>query len=331
MVFTSTLARGRAALAPSPIALLRSSEFAHPERQVASGDLVRVRRGILAPGPQWHALAPWQRYLARVHAVMLTHPGVVLCLESAAAAQGLPVFGDPGTVHILAGGHGTSRMGGGVRVHTTAGDRAIDDLGGAFVTTAIDTVVDLARLRHGAVGLAVADAALRADPSVTVEMLVAANEARPSSRGRRTARWPLHRAAPLAETPLESVSRAVVEWLGFEEPELQREFRTDDVVDRCDMWWPRARIIGEADGEVKYDGSLQNPATAIRNEKSRDRRLLTHAARIAHWGWPDAVQVDPLRTTLRAAGLRPIRPESSPELYALRAAVRAPHPSRASG
>ena len=313
---------------PPPLPLFRSSEIPHAERGVASGDLVRVTRGVLAPAALWWALPPWQRYEARVHAVAITHPGVVFSHESAAAIRGLPVFGEPREVHVLDTPGATARSSGGIRIHVTTGDRLVEDRGGFLVTSLADTVIDLARGRHGAVGLAVADAALRIDPHLTVEKLVAENEARTNSRGRRVARWALHRATPLAETVLESVSRATIEWLGFPDPELQVQFRMDGVVDRVDMWWEDVRAIGEADGEVKYDGSLQPAAFAIAKEKERDRRLRRHASGLAHWGWRDVAQIGPLRESLRQAGLRPTGPESSRELYRLGAVLQPPRASR---
>lgn len=319
MTLTIDADAGRLAVVPSPIPLLPSAVVSHAEREIADGRLVRVRRGVLAPAAAWADLAPWNRYTARVHAVAMTHPDAVFCLESAAALLGAPIFGHPRDVHILDLPSANARLSGGVRCHTTRQDRLVVEAGGLFVTSVVDTAVDISRARHGALALAVADASLRRDPSASVEALVARNESRLSKRGRRMARWPLHRATPDAETALESLSRAVIEWLGFDEPALQKDFRTNGVLDRCDMWWEGARVIGEADGELKYDGSLQPPAEAIRKEKARDRRLLAHTDRVVHWGWAEVVQVDPLREILRRAGLRQRRPESSRELYALTA------------
>ena len=322
MTLSIDTASPRFLAAPPPLPLFRTADLSHVERDIAAGHLTRVRRGVLAPASLWAALPPWRRYEARVHAVTMTHPGVVLCLESAAALRGLPVFGDPLEVHVLDTAEATSRSSGGIRLHTTSGDRVLVQVGGVRMTSTADTVIDLARSRHPAIGLAVADAALRVDRDVTVEALVAENERRPSSRGRRRARWSLHRATPSAETVLESLSRAAIEWLGFEEPELQVEFGVDGWLDRVDMWWPGTRVVGEADGELKYDGSLQPASTAIAKEKERDRRLRHHASGIAHWGWRDVAQIAPLREVLFHAGLRPVESESSRELYALSALLR---------
>jgi hypothetical protein len=283
---------------------------------------VRVRRGIFAPASLWWALPAWRRYEGRVHAVALAHPGVVFCRESAAALRGLPVFGDPLEIHVLDLPEATSRLSGGIRRHTTSDERVVERIGGIFVTSLADTVIDIARSRHHAIGLSVADAALRADSSLTVEALVAENERRASGRGRRIARWALHRATSVAETVLESVSRAAIEWLGFEDPELQVEFRADGFRDRVDMWWAHARVIGEADGELKYDGSLQPPTDAIRKEKQRDLRLRRQASGPVHWSWRDIAQVGPLREALLTAGLRPVQAEASLELHSLSALLR---------
>lgn len=318
VTFTIDGRRTRIPQTHSPVPLLRSSDVSHAEREVAAGRLVRVRRGILAPATAWAALRPWERYASRVHAVGMTHPSAVFCLESAAVLLGLPLVGDPTDVHVLDAPASTSRSSGGIRTHTTAGDRRIVMAGGMLATSALDTAIDLARARHRATGLAIADAALRADLDLTVEMMVAENEARSHMRGRRHARWALHRATPLAETALESISRAAIEWLGFEQPELQVTFRADGATDRVDMWWGHASVVGEADGDVKYDGSLQDPARAIREEKARDRRLRRHATGIAHWGWSDVAQIAPLRQSLEHAGLRRFTAESSADLHSLR-------------
>ncbi len=263
-----------------------------------------VRRGIYASAAQWAALAPWDRYLTRVHAVAMLWPDAVFCHESAAALQGMPVFGDPFVVHIIAGPQATSGVSGGIRVHTARATRELHDLDGLMTTTPVETAVDLARSRHEVVGLSVADAALRADPTASVEMLVARNEARASSRGRRHARWALHRANAESETVLESASRAAIEWLGCPEPLLQRRFLTPpDHEDRSDFWWPGVRVVGEADGDLKYDGRFGDAPPLLRARRTRDARLRRHARNVAHWGWSDVAEFPSLDGILHGAGI----------------------------
>ncbi|WP_405375520.1 MULTISPECIES: hypothetical protein [unclassified Microbacterium] len=197
------------------------------------------------------------------------------------------------------------------------------------MTSISETVVDLARSRHPAVALAVADAALRIDRSLTVGHLVAVNEARASSRGRRLARWVLARATPLAETALESVSRAAIEWLGFEEPSLQWSVRHDDgSVDRADFRWQSCDAVGEADGRVKYSGRFGDPGAVYVAEKRREDRMRRRVRGYARWGWREVSVTHELAAILQDAGLRRGRPEQAPPLFSLRGAInghRTPH------
>ena len=310
----------------SPVPLVRRADIPHPERAVARGVLVKVRHGVYAPAALWQDVTPWDRYLARVHAVALLHPDAVFSHESAAALLGLPVFGDPGTVHVLAEPIGTAGLASGIRTHASSGDRTIIELGGLLMTGFVDTAVDIARHRHRAVGLAMADAALRADPAASAQLLVALNEARVSKRGRAVARWALHRATPLAESTLESISRAVVEWVGFPRPTLQVAFRRSaGGEDRVDMVWDETSLAGECDGDLKYDGRYGPSAQVLARQGERDTRLRRHLRAVAHWGWREATTVVPLRGILSGHGLRTIAAEDAAALFSLRRAV-SPHP-----
>lgn len=314
----------------SPIPLLRAADSPHPERGVAVGALVKVRHGIYASAALWRALAPWERYLARVHAVALMLPGAVFCCESAAALIGMPIFGDPFVVHILVDSSSAARVVAGVRTHRAGHDRTIIEVGGLALTSPADTAIDLARHRHPAIGRAAADAALRIDPSTTRDILVGSNEARTSSRGRNIARWCLAGSTPEAETALESVSLCVIEWLGFPPPELQVVFRSPSgKVDRGDTFWRGVGVVGEADGDMKLDGRFGDAADVLRRQRARDRRLRERpdVRAVVHWGWADATSVTPLQRILVSAGLRPVDPEHAVPLYSLRRELssRAPH------
>lgn len=295
----------------------------HGTRALRSGAFIRVTRGVYAAAGQWAVLPPWEKYRVRVRAAGLKHPDGVYFLESAAAAHGLPIFGDPVDVHVLDGSLARSRESGGVIVHTTTDERSIQSIDGMLVPDLADTVVDIARARHPAIGLAVADAALRRDPTLTVEQLMALNESRSSSRGRRRARWALHRATSLAESPLESVDRAVIEWLGFPDPQLQVWIGAD----RVDKWWPAFRIAGEGDGDLKYGGTREQSRQALRERHERDARLFGNgAAAVPHWGWSETLAVEPLHAILRSAGLPVVQTRDTPLLFSLRRAMNH-HPS----
>lgn len=318
------------AIKPSPLALMRAEDVPHPERAVARRELIKVRRGVYAPAEAWLALAPWERYLAEVHAVLLSHPTFVPSHESAVALLDGPVFGNPGVVHVLAPETGASRLASGIRTHTTSDDRALVAAGAITLAAPSEAAVDIARSRHPAIGLAVADWVLRSDQTSLREHLQLLNETRATKRGRDIARWSLERAVSQAETAFESVSRAVIEWLGFAPPELQQSFlASTGENDRSDFVWERESVGGEADGDLKFDGRFGEAASLLRRQRARDARLRQHLRTVVHWGWHDATTYAPLASLLRGAGVRPIAPENLVALTSMRhaLALRPPHPT----
>lgn len=322
------LAVVRPAPVACPVPLLRARDVPNAARLSARGELVSVVRGVYAPTALWRGLAPWDRYLARIHATLLVRPGLVLSHESAAAIWGMPVLGDPVVVHALGGQNSTSRLHAGLRMHTTIGARDVVDLGGFAAVAPSDCAVDLARARHVVVGLIAADAALRLDAAASIESLVERNEQRPSSRGRRIARWPLRRARAEAESTLESASRAIIELLGYEEPELQTEWTGPAATDRTDFWWPGSGVAGEADGDLKYDGRFGDPGPLLRARRERDHRLRSRGIRsVVHWGWSDLVDSESLDGILRGAGLQRVTLPDPYRLATARTALAPRHPA----
>ena len=318
---------------PCPIPLLRRGDAPHTDRAVRSGELTAVRRGIYVVTAAWRALPPWRRYLVRVHAAAMAYPGAVFCGESAAALLGLPVFLEPTEVHILAEpGAVTSRNIAGVRFHTAVEPPESLMLGALVVVSPQDVAVDIARSRHNAIGLAVASAVLRFDPAITRAELAAINEGRPTKRGRRHARWVIERATPVPESPLENVSLAAIEWLGFPPPELQRWILgpDGDDDDRVDFLWRAWAIAGEADGDVKYSGELGDARDALHLRSTRDARMLARGIRAtAHWTWSDAALPAQLKARLVSAGLPLVSSENTAQLHSLTSALGyRPHAAR---
>ncbi len=268
--------------------------------------MIAVRHGVHADAAEWSRLTPWDRYLARVHALALVRPHSVFARESAAALLGLPVFGEPRRIHVHDIAATTSTTFGDVVVHTSGDDRGAVEATGLRLVSVEDTVVDLARALPPALGLAVADAALAQDASR--EELVRRNADRIDRRGRRRAAWVLSRADGRSESVGESVSRAVIEWLGLAEPVLQHEFSAEGSRDRADFWWPEVRVVGESDGWGKY--GLGDPAAsrlALTAEKRREDRLRRQVSGFARWEWRDAIRGAPLGRILRAAGVPAVR------------------------
>src|SRR5690606_31546546 len=147
---------------PCPIELLVRSEYGSGfDTFVRSHEVVRVVPGIYVRKEEWRALSPWNQYLATVHAVHRRRPDAIFVTESAAALQGLPYVGRPQYVQILAHQKGASRVTGIVRARFSVDEVTPVESGGILMTSMADTVVDIARSRHPAFGLATADQALR--------------------------------------------------------------------------------------------------------------------------------------------------------------------------
>ena len=302
------------ALVPAPIELLRPSGSVNASllnRAWHRGEVVRVLPGVYAESKSWQELPRWGRYLAQVHAVALKGPNTAFCGVSAAALRGVYLGRVDEPVHVFEP-LGSARLAGRIRVHTGSQDRAFDELDGVLLTGIPDTIVDIARSVPPIEGLAYADALLRRTQLPNPDQLRAINESRRTSRGRRNARWALERATGAPESPLESLSLGVIELAGFELPELQVEFRLDGHADRADFFWPSHRLIGEADGQVKYDGTFVDPSTAIRQEKQRESRLRRQSSGLMRWGWSEIRDSDLLTRILVNAGVpRPRRRDAA--------------------
>lgn len=320
------LLRDRAALRP-PVALLTTAEARALGIPVshAGSRYARIRRGVYADARAVAALKPWEHYALRVHAFVLTHPGAVLCLESAAVLLGLPLFGECRDIHVYDPDRAASRRFGDVCVHTSADARTVVDIGGILVTSLLDTVCDLIRVLPPAQGLAVADAAISPAQGgpLRIDAIRDHATAQVGRRGTDNLEWVSNRADPRSESPGEALSRAVIEWSGFETPELQVTFIYEGVRDRTDFEFPSTRSLGESDGWGKYD--LDDPAAAaqhLRNEKRREDRLRRGGHPFARWETLDAQRVDPMCRALVQAAVRIVRPRDLGRLATLRRSPR---------
>jgi hypothetical protein len=294
-------------LRPSPATLLAAADHAITLGRLDRDPVLRrIRPGIYVPSAECDALMPWDRYLLRVHAVARAWRDPIFCLESSLALQGLPLFGEPRDVHVL---DASSRRRRDVMMHAGIGDAEILTIEGVAMTSALDSAVAFARVAPPAHALAVADAVLRMqrDAGVQVGLLERA-EKQANRRGLRRLEWVHARATPASESAGESLSRAVIEWLGYEEPELQVEFVSEGVRDRVDFFWRSAGVIGESDGYGKYEASGPDLMKAhFVREKKREDRLRRGVRGFARWAWLDVMRPERLDGILRAAGLRPVR------------------------
>lgn len=277
--------------------------------------LQRIRAGVYVDRAAWVGLAPWERYALRVEAVAATWTAPVFCLESAAHVHGLPLFGEPKWIHLLDAG-GTTWREGDVVVHGTRDARSVESIDGMLVTPVGDTALDLCRVLPPAFALAVADRAARmSDPFGSFAVR---GREQVSRRGIRQLDWIDDNVDPAAESPGESVSRAVIGWLGYERPELQVRHRYEGVEDRVDFQFPSTRAVGESDGYGKYDAEdVEATKRRFIEEKRREDRLRRNGHPFARWDWGDAMAITPLDRALRAAGLVSLYPRDERRLATL--------------
>lgn len=294
----------------SPLSLATFAEAQALGIRLDDGSWRRLRKGVYVDRLRYEALPPWKRYAARVHAYLLVHPDAVVCLESAAVLHGLPAFGEPRHIHVYDPEAKRSQGYGDVRVHTSRDERTLERVGVVLVTSLLDTTVDLVRLLAPAEGLAVADAALSPVQGGVLRLDDVRDRAhgQGSGRGRARMRWVCEHADPRSESPHESVSRAVMLWAGYEEPELQRSFWYEGHEDRVDFYFPGCRGIGEADGWEKYRlGDAEEAAQKLAAEKRREDRLRRQRHPFARWEPRDVWQPNRLCSALDGAGIPRVR------------------------
>jgi hypothetical protein len=266
----------------------RQSELA---AALAAGRVERVRRGIyrkveavVDPKADLGGAAEQQRraYSIRVHAAARAFATPVFTSYSAAALLGLPIIGSwPGEVFVMSRDPHGSRRHGVVTVARTR-DVEVATIDDCAVTSIEFTLLQLARHAPLVAALTATDAALHvprfggAPPMTSVERLRAEHARLKPYPGSRRADAVLRRATTLADTPLETGSRLLIEQLGFAEPELQHELWLPELGKRAflDFYWPELNVGAEADGRGKYRGPApERPAP--RPRESSDARFLT--------------------------------------------------------
>ncbi|WP_045731930.1 type IV toxin-antitoxin system AbiEi family antitoxin domain-containing protein [Pseudarthrobacter chlorophenolicus] len=309
-------------------------------RAFRAGQLVRIRRGFYVPTEDWLRARPSERFAWTTTAVARSVKGAVLCGQTAAVASGLPTLGTPPCVEVataLPGRSGTrastllvlGESGAAEEVRRTRSYPLRYRLGavpepvrsGEFVCSGlIRTAVDVLGSAELDQALVVADGAARTlrgagilGPGATLLSVpgIAAGIAElPSAAGRRRAERVAALASPLPESVGESYSRAVVEFLGFEQPVLQQVFSDGaGFIGRSDFWWPRQGVVGEFDGKAKYVEAAQRDAItaeeAVYREKLREDRIRALGHGFVRWRWADLADPSKLQRKLLAAGLRP--------------------------
>lgn len=286
-------------------------------RAVLAGTEQRVARGVYLNAVAWQKLNPRERYVTRVRAFALTRRSrPVLSHWSAAAMLGLPVLeGWPEGIHITGGGSSGGRSRGIARVHSlTLTDEDVVEVDGLLVTSIARTVVDMAVAAEFISAVAIADRALYTDPlgrrlpMVTMDQLEGAFERARLTRGAAKVPVVLGAAVTQSGSVLETGSRVTMGVIGCPRPALQERF--DDhagLIGWTDFYWHDFRLIGEADGSIKYlDPEYRSGRTAdqvVFGEKVREDRLRALQRGVTRWSWKIGMNPVALRAHLVRAGL----------------------------
>lgn len=288
-----------------------------------SGGLTRVRRGVYSvPQPDDAKLSAGEkdalRYRALVRAAAQSLDRPVFTSYSAAALLGLPILGNwPDVVYVMARGANGSRRPGVVSVART-GDYCVRYLDGCAVTSVEFTLIQLCRHASLGAALTAADAALHVrrtwgapPPLTTGDRLVEEHERLKPYPGSRRADEVLRRATTLADTPLETASRLVIEELGFPQPVLQHELWLPELRRRAflDFCWPEHGIGAEADGRGKYrgGGDVEVTIDTVMKEKDREDEIRRQMRAFTRWDWNEMWARQPIDRRLRRAGLPVVR------------------------
>ena len=262
---------------------------AQTRRALRSGELVVVRRGVLVGRDVLEASqddARARHALIAKGAILVTEGApAYACLGSAALLHGMDRLGRPPERVRLYRAKGRPWRDDEIAVLTcglpTSHLTVVDEVP---CTTAARTVVDLARWVSYRSGVVVADSALRR--GTTRQDLE--KVARDCTRwpGIRKAREVIAFADGSAATPLESISRLSFHRMGLPAPETQVVLARDDWRNPriiVDFYWPEFRVVGEADGLLKYDAENQS----LRKEKLRQEEIESMGYVVVRWTWDD--------------------------------------------
>jgi predicted transcriptional regulator of viral defense system len=274
------------------------------------GTLRSLRTGVYASDALVESAAGDQATAHLLHvaaAIAAARSRAVASHRSAAIVHGLSLIGPSPARRIeltrAPDDQGSRSRRPGVLLHVAAlPDSDIIRCRGVPVTSVSRTVADLARALPFAEGVAVADSALRAGLTSRDDLdavLARCTRWPGSRRARRVAAF----ADPLAESVLESISRAAFHELGLPPPELQVWVGDEEeIIGRVDFLWRQHRTIAEADGAIKYT----QPAQALA-QLSRDARLREAGYEVVHFTWREITRVPAqvgaaIRTAFRRGG-----------------------------
>lgn len=238
-------------------------------QKLASGELLKIRKGIYIESQKWQSLKPWEQQTARILALARQMPDVVLSHTSAAQLFGF-VTPNETLVHIYSDGTSRSRIQS-VAKHcllTQDTSTVLLELG-IRVTCPLTTVLDCARYLPIKQGVALADSALFQRAVETEELAEKLTEAQ--GRNCRKMRQIARLVSPKSESAGESYTRMLLDEMGLVYEE-QKEFFLAGSHYRYDFALEDFGIIVEFDGRLKLT-DFGAPDAVLEQERYREKAL----------------------------------------------------------
>lgn len=273
---------------------------------VRSGRLVVIGHGIYVTqtvASQFAGLEHGDHWLRAAAVLVAAGPGSVLSHQSAALAHNIDVIGQVDHVTMTTTQPGRRGRRNGVHRYQVVSRPEIVRKFGLPVTTPLRTVIDLIRTLPFPEGVVAADCAARLGEITLAELRLEA-ERLPQRPGSVRLARAAYFADSQAESPLESLARAVFDDGGLPPPVLQMPIHGDrGFIGRVDFYWPQHKTIAEVDGAAKY----ADPDRA-RKQLWRDKALRETGHEVVHFNWTEVTtQPERVVMSIRAAFARAAR------------------------
>ncbi|MFE9578735.1 type IV toxin-antitoxin system AbiEi family antitoxin domain-containing protein [Nocardia sp. NPDC006044] len=272
-----------------------------------SGAWQRVRAGQYLRTPQSELTAVGRHLMLALATGEAMSDAAVASHCSAVVIHGAPAWALPlDRVHMTRDRINGGRRGKQLVVHSAQIEPdEITIVNGIRVTTPARTVIDIARSESFEQSVAVADSFLHQGLTTADELRAHLLRAR-YRPGSRKAAQVVGFADGRSESVGESRSRIAIRRGGLPAAELQARVFTDDgvCVGRVDFLFAELGVVGEFDGQVKYQSELRGargPEQVVIAEKIREDKLRALGWMVVRWTWNDLDHPDQLIRRIRAA------------------------------
>ena len=275
--------------------------------------------GLICPLPRlyarrrhWNGLDAPERERHVLRGVAELHPNWIFSHTSAALLLGMDVPYDAldGRVHVATNAESHRSSKGKISWHHEPAIEAWTCLG-IRVTSPLLTAFDCMKTQGFRNGLAIADSALKNYRMDRAELLEYVERRSFGRHGGKNACTTARHADGRSANGGESIARAIMWELGFQEPDLQVCFadKIEGANYYADYVWhcgEGTTIIGELDGVEKYTNPEMNgggAVAALLQERRRESRLTLEGAPIMRFSFPEAMSVPFFNNLLEGFGV----------------------------